>query len=336
MGHPYSVPAIYDEPTRGILGCLIAVTTVCVAARATSRWIQKAAFAADDYLSYLAFAMNLGLLICGLMLIPRNAISLPGLMKGNLNDMKYISDSFVAIGVFYILAILFSKLSVLFLFRRIFTMFNNTFRIAWWVNLLFLVPCWTVPVFTLLGISVARQDLRQSDISTIGTPTVAALNALSDIMVLLLPIWSISKLRLPTQQKVALCGVFAIAMIGTGVSIGRATLLFIRPKMDWNPAYNTYMDIVMSAAECSAAFMCSCLPVLKPIFSKANNMFSHASRIASSLPIGKGSSGSKRLSLHSDREDHSCLSENSQKGIHRMQQFDVDSVSAHSTRNSYV
>jgi len=81
------------------------------------------------------------------------------------------------------------------------------------MNLLFLVPCWTVPVFTLLGISVARQDLRNSDISSIGTPAVACLNAFSDLMVLLLPVWSISKLRLPRQQKIALCGVFAVAMM---------------------------------------------------------------------------------------------------------------------------
>ena len=134
-------------------------------------------------------------------------------MKGNLDDQDYITKSFIAIGVFYILTILLAKLSVLFLFRRIFTMFNSLFRIAWWANLIFLFPCWTVAVFTLLGISVARQDLRQADISTIGTPTVAAFNGFSDIMVLILPIWSISKLRLPRQQKIALCGIFAVAMM---------------------------------------------------------------------------------------------------------------------------
>ena len=55
MGHPYSVPAVYDEPARAILCTMIAINTTCVVARAASRWIQKAEFAADDYLSYLAY-----------------------------------------------------------------------------------------------------------------------------------------------------------------------------------------------------------------------------------------------------------------------------------------
>lgn len=134
-------------------------------------------------------------------------------MEGNLDDQDFIFKSFIGIGVFYILAILFSKLSVLFLLRRIFTMFNTPFRIAWWINLLFLVPCWMVPVFTLLGITVANKDLRQSDISAIGTPVVALLNAVSDISVLLLPLWSIQKLKLPKKQKVALSGIFAVGLM---------------------------------------------------------------------------------------------------------------------------
>jgi len=58
MGHPYSVPAIYDEPTLAISVFLIVITTICVVARVTSRWIQKADFAADDYLSYLAYVRS--------------------------------------------------------------------------------------------------------------------------------------------------------------------------------------------------------------------------------------------------------------------------------------
>ncbi|KAF2787552.1 hypothetical protein K505DRAFT_421699 [Melanomma pulvis-pyrius CBS 109.77] len=328
MGHPYSVPAVYDEPARGILSTLIALTTVCAIARVASRWIQKADSAADDYLSYLAYFLNLANLISGILLIPKHAVSLPGLMLGNPDDLDYITNSFIAIGIFYILTILLSKLSVLFLFRRIFTMHITTFRIAWWANLLFLVPCWTAPVFTLMGLSIARKDLRQSDISKIGTPVVAALNAFSDIMMLLLPVWSISKLRLPKQQKIALVGVFAVAMIATGVSIGRAALLFIRNHVQWNPAYNTYMDIVMTASETSAAFMCSCLPVLKPIIIKVNKLCSRSvSRITGTLQTGRRDpTGSKasRLSLHSDRDTDTWKVNSSQKGIHRVREYDVD------------
>lgn len=134
-------------------------------------------------------------------------------MQANPDDVDFMTKTFIGIGVVYILTILFSKLSVLFLFRRIFTMFNTKFRVAWWINLLFLVPCWSVTSFTLLGITVVRKDLRNSDISSIGTPTIAVFNALSDIMVLLLPIWSVLKLRLPKKQKIALCGVFGVGMM---------------------------------------------------------------------------------------------------------------------------
>ena len=55
MGNPYSVPAVYDVPTLAISIFLIVITTICVFARICSRWIQKADFAVDDALSYLAY-----------------------------------------------------------------------------------------------------------------------------------------------------------------------------------------------------------------------------------------------------------------------------------------
>ena len=87
----------------------------------------------------------------------------------------------------------------------------------------------------------------------------------------------------------------------------------------------------MTAAECSAAFMCSCLPVLKPIFVKFNSICSRSvSRIASTMPSRRDPTSSKRLSLHSDREDDTFYSNSSQKGIHRMREYDVDVIPLHS------
>ena len=80
----------------------------------------------------------------------------------------------------------------------------------------------------------------------------------------------------------------------------------------------------MSSAECSAAFLCSCLPVLKPIIVRVNSFFSHnVSRFTSNIS-GRRDTGSKRLSLHSDREHPTFYSNNSQKGIHRVREYDVD------------
>jgi hypothetical protein len=55
MGNAGSVPAVYDEPARGITVLLLVLTTVCVIARMSSRSLQGLKLGIDDFMTLLAF-----------------------------------------------------------------------------------------------------------------------------------------------------------------------------------------------------------------------------------------------------------------------------------------
>jgi hypothetical protein len=121
----------------------------------------------------------------------------------------------IALGMFYIFSILTIKLSVLFLYRRIFTMNSRWFRIGWWMNFLFLFPGWTVVVFTLTGLQLTPTSgpLNTAGLSKIGSPIGRSLNALSDLMVLCLPVGMMLGLQLPKREKYAVIALFGIGLL---------------------------------------------------------------------------------------------------------------------------
>lgn len=56
MGANSSRPADYDAPAYGLFITFIALTTIAITARATSRYLQRASLGMDDALAYMAYA----------------------------------------------------------------------------------------------------------------------------------------------------------------------------------------------------------------------------------------------------------------------------------------
>ena len=123
----------------------------------------------------------------------------------------------------------FIKLSLLFLYRRLFLVHQKWLRIAWWANLIYvlawafgatgfyLFQCWPVqwywlryyrkfdPTYTKTG---------QCDATTVqhvALPLIFGL--ISDIALLFLPITAIAKLQITRQKKVGLAGIFGIGAL---------------------------------------------------------------------------------------------------------------------------
>ncbi|KAF2198553.1 hypothetical protein GQ43DRAFT_443243 [Delitschia confertaspora ATCC 74209] len=334
MGSAGSVPAVYDKPARSVLWMLVTVTSLAVASRLLSRRIQRAKLALDDYLTVVAYVINLGELVTGLLEVSHGATSLPRLAKMNLEEKLYLKNVTIALGILYSLAILSIKISVLFMYRRIFTLNSRTFRIGWWANLLFLIPCWTVLVFTFLGMQVSprRTSFGYDKLSKVGSPLVGALNALSDLTVLLLPIGIVWKLTLPRREKAAVMGLFSLGMLGTAISIMRAARFNVRNVHHWNAAYAFYNDMILTTTETSVGLLCTCLTVIKPLVRKTRDIAIYSTTQFSDL-----------LSLRSKRSkgsvnSGSVRSRNSQgsyfrsgEGIKQTRQFDVDTVALAST-----
>jgi|TARA_R110002003_G_scaffold40_10_gene2716 hypothetical protein len=118
------------------------------------------------------------------------------------------------LGVLYTLAIIAVKISVLFLYRRIFTVNVRWFQIGWWANFILLMPCYTVFTFTLLGLQVTNNlQFGKNNLSRYGSQVSGSINAFSDLSVLILPVGMVSTLLLPRREKAAILGIFSLGLM---------------------------------------------------------------------------------------------------------------------------
>ena len=120
----------------------------------------------------------------------------------------------------------FIKLSLLFLYRRLFLVHQKWLRIAWWANLIYIIlwffgstgfymfQCLPVgwywkryyrkfdPTYTAEG------QCNATKVENVAIPLIFGL--ISDVALLCLPIFAILGLRISTSKKLGLAGVFGI------------------------------------------------------------------------------------------------------------------------------
>ncbi|KAF2108667.1 hypothetical protein BDV96DRAFT_652606 [Lophiotrema nucula] len=263
MGANNSIPANYDAPAYAILVLDILLTTLAVVGRTVSRRIQKATPASDDWLAYVAYSANLGLLVSGILLTASGALNLDDVSHGTEDEKHFVRSAYNSLAVLYVFSITFIKCSILFFFRRTFTMLISWFRYAWW-SIFTLVLLWTATCIILLALQGADK-LPKGGFSRLGISITGIVNAVTDFFILGLPIFMISRMKLQRKQKLALISIFMLGGIASIVSIVRGTIFFINRAHQLNEAYSNYLDIVLTATESSIGLICACLPLTKPI-----------------------------------------------------------------------
>lgn len=111
------------------------------------------------------------------------------------------------------------KLSVLFLYRRIFTMRVRYFAIFWWVLI-----CYLAIFFISINIAILTACKPISSFWDLSSPVVcrvsyvpgmifAILNAVSDFAVLCLPMHIVWHLQMPVLQRVANAGIVLLGSL---------------------------------------------------------------------------------------------------------------------------
>ncbi|KAF2028742.1 hypothetical protein EK21DRAFT_113597 [Setomelanomma holmii] len=263
MGANNSVPADYSAAAYAILATDILLTTTAVVGRTASQKLMKTIPAIDDYLCYLAYTSNLGLLVSGLLLTAFGTLDLTDVSVQSDSERRFVKSAYDSLAIMYILAVTFVKLSILLFYRRTFTMFEQWFRWCWWL-LLGLILLWTAACIVLFALQVAG-NLPKIGFSRLGISTTGVINALSDVLLIVLPAVMVSRLRMQKKQKIALISIFGIGGIASVVSLVRATIFFSNRDHRLNEAYSNYLDIVLTATESSAGLICACLPLTKPV-----------------------------------------------------------------------
>ncbi|KAF2830933.1 hypothetical protein CC86DRAFT_453213 [Ophiobolus disseminans] len=299
MGSNTSQPAKYDTPAYAVINIFLILTTIAVVARATSRYMSKAAFGIDDAFAYLAYVTNAASSI-------------------NINITQ------PCLCGLYIVTITTAKLSIIFLFRRIFHVYTGWFRAFWWYNLLIVFPAWTL---TTLGLMIYLQldsFAYGNPANAYGIAAAATVNAISDITVLINPISGIAKLHLPRAQKIGIIGLFSLGFLTTAVSIARASLSYqqaVRPPQ-WNFAYQRYYYIVLGAG---ASCLCACILVARPFFVAASEFATQSLNVSSLCHIISKSSLTSR-SNRSNKFESSSWDIDKHDAISRTVEIDMDST----------
>ncbi|KAF2264402.1 hypothetical protein CC78DRAFT_616826 [Lojkania enalia] len=143
----------------------------------------------------------------------------------------------------------------------------------------------------------------------------AAINIVTDLMIVILPIPVIKNLNLPKKQKRLLMGVFAFGVVVCIISIVRLhSLLVITTSKD--QSYDNAPVATFSIVEVNVAIIGACLPTLRPLLAKW----------ISGLSTTAGSRGSKNNQYAQARKRSSVLGigmplnslSSSQRGVQRL------------------
>ncbi|KAE8166586.1 hypothetical protein BDV40DRAFT_296373 [Aspergillus tamarii] len=241
---------------------------VSIVLRFVARRIRKVVIGADDYLIVASLALlftisgiALGMIHYGL---GYNKVDLPAERSLMVAKLLYVFE------IIYVINLLTIKLSILMMYRRIFTNISRLFRVGAMICGA-VVTLWAtafVPTAIFQCTPVAKAwdiDIPGHCINLqLGFYCVALPNILTDIAILSLPIRSCWQLHKSVLYRLSLIGVFMLGIFVVGVSIYRFTLLFqFTPH---NVPGTIGPSTIWSVIECAVGILCACLPTITPVF----------------------------------------------------------------------
>ncbi|KAK4456989.1 hypothetical protein QBC42DRAFT_350843 [Cladorrhinum samala] len=178
--------------------------------------------------------------------------------------------------LFYNMSLVFSRISILLLFRRIFT-YRWTKRAIQIVLVLVIA----IGIWLVISVCTACVPLEAFwNWSLFWTTKVycqpgniwwanAALHVASDLVIMALPMPVLSALKLPRRQKYALVGVFALGFFVCIVSILRiVAMIDVFAKKAMDATYTSAYMIYWTSVEVNASISCACIMTLKPLIQR--------------------------------------------------------------------
>ncbi|KAK0751783.1 hypothetical protein B0T18DRAFT_426375 [Schizothecium vesticola] len=179
--------------------------------------------------------------------------------------------------LFYHLSLVFTRISILLLYRRIFTHSWATRAINVVFFLVVATGIWfVVSVFTACVPLAAFWDwsiyLAEGDVYC-QPPNlwwgIAALHVASDLVIVILPMPVLATLKLPHRQKLVLVAMFGLGFFVCIISAVRlATFVNIQNGKNWDRTYTGAKIQYWSTVEVNASIVCACIMTMKPLVQK--------------------------------------------------------------------
>ncbi|MCJ1292806.1 hypothetical protein MMC34_004359 [Xylographa carneopallida] len=295
-------------------GLFMGLATLAVGLRLYTRPLLKLRFEADDWCIIVAL-----LLLCTAQGLEYAAIVLSRQVTGLL-DPKMSSFLFYlyVYGIFYYPAIAMTNISILCLYRRIFT--TPYFRklslglIA--ANVIWVVPATLVEIFICTPVRSFWDFTVQGSCIFFSTfwIVICTVELVLDVAILVLPVGEISHLQLSLKKKILLSFIFLLGgfVIITGI---------VRIIQCYEPGLsdiNLIQDAIWLNIHLSTAIICACLPTYRPLLTsglsalgtlrKSYGGSSASSKSAPSHRNEKFGTGASEYSAYREIEDRKAWS----------------------------
>jgi uncharacterized membrane protein YiaA len=196
-----------------------------------------------------------------------------------------------------------TKLSICFLYRRLFERTKAVFNIALWSIIVLIAGYYFAAIMATIFTCtpVQKSWYKKMDGHCINTNSFfyanSGFNIGTDIMVILLPVPIIHSLHLPIKQRLMLGLVFSVGIFATATSVIRIFTLNTATK-DTDTTWEVAGSTLWSAIEINVAIICACLPMLRPplqaLFPRLfRSRSSKAGSSAQPTPYSAGVTGSR-------------------------------------------
>ncbi|KAH6633404.1 hypothetical protein C7974DRAFT_392717 [Boeremia exigua] len=306
------------------------IAFVSVVLRLYTRWFIVRAPGIEDHLILVATLCS----ICLTIAIAYQVKWGMGMHSTSLSaeDNVKVSKAFWASLIVYYLSLGLTKSSLLLQYHRVFP--TRKFRLMCWCVFAVVIAytVWTVfgSIFACVPVRAfwTKEDAYCLDQFAMWF-TNAAINIVTDFVIILLPMPVIRRLQLGKRQKSALIGIFAVGGFVCIVSILRLqSLVAISNSTDQsydNPAAATW-----SSVEANVGIICSCLPLLRPLMTKwLPGVFSSHRRDTRSTPRiypTIGTARSRPLASHNGDISLETTAKASRPGSHGSSDIDAGDI----------
>ncbi|KAL8804663.1 MAG: hypothetical protein Q9200_005740 [Gallowayella weberi] len=272
------------------------VVTLAVFFRSLARWKSKAGFGIDDYFIFVVRKGGLG-------------------TDGTLSVREW--DTFLkalmASYVTYSLTITCSKISILLLYRRIFSTrrFRQATTIVGSLCVGWCIAAIVADIFQCRPIHAAFDPEKLFTNRCMNLQAyyrgVTASNLVLDLIVLSMPLCMVWKLTLDTKQKISLSGIFLLGGLVCVASLMRLmTTGDLKAKDFTYKAVNLYM---WSQIEPATALVCACIPTYRPLFVWLNTSVLSGLSFSRSRGSSSGRKSSKTAGSGSGKDSKSSSAE---------------------------
>ncbi|KAI0380855.1 GPCR, PTH11-type [Hypomontagnella monticulosa] len=263
---------------RSVIATAVAslvLSSFWVTLRVWARRLRKTSpFMSEDILCYLALLSHLAATINYICMAVIGGVGYHITQLQPFHIERFSKTVFVS-QVTYAFILGFIKLSIARNFQRIF--FTREFRIVGYITIGISIA-WTIQTI-LIGVLICQPVELNWDPHARGScgnqnaafTSVAAVDIVTDLMLLLLPLKPLMGLQMKTAQKIALALIFSGGFVTVIVTAIRLWLVFAIDFADlsYSVVSSTYLTIIQPGI----AMMVACSPLLKPIMDLLGSTF---------------------------------------------------------------